>query len=275
MTMTATIGPYLPYLRRYARSLTGSQASGDAYVRALLESMLEGNIALPEDLPPRIALYRLFHQFWSASSPTLLNDEMTAGLSAVEQRLQALQPNKREALLLTAVEGFFVHEAAIILDMPADEVETAIATTLQAIDRDLTSRILIIEDEMIIALDLENLVSELGHTVVGIAATREEAVRLAKETGPDLVLADIQLADGSSGVDAASDILNTMNIPVIFITAFPECLLTGERLEPTYLIAKPFLRDTVKATIGQALFFHKPTGPARSAANGEPLRKSA
>jgi CheY-like chemotaxis protein len=275
MTMTATIGPYLPYLRRYARSLTGSQASGDAYVRALLESMLEGNIALQEDLPPRIALYRLFHQFWSASSPALVDTETAPDLSAVEQRLQALQPSKREALLLTAVEGFFVHEAAIILDMPADDVETAIATTLQAIDRDLTSRILVIEDEVIIALDLENLVSELGHTVVGIATTREEAVRLAKETEPDLILADIQLADGSSGVDAASDILNTMNIPVIFITAFPECLLTGERLEPTYLIAKPFLRDTVKATIGQALFFHKPTGPARPAAGDEPLRQSA
>jgi CheY-like chemotaxis protein len=258
MSMTATVGPYLPYLRRYARSLTGSQASGDAYVRALLEAMLEGNVALRDDIPPRIALYRLFHEFWSASMPRTMETDTVAELSAVEQRLQALQPCKREALLLTAVEGFFVHEAAIVLDIPADEVENAIAATLRAIDRGLTSRILIIEDEMIIALDLENLVSELGHTVVGIATTREEAVRLAKEQEPDLVLCDIQLADGSSGVDAASDILNTLSIPVIFITAFPECLLTGERLEPTYLIAKPFLRDTVKATIGQALFFHKP-----------------
>jgi len=231
-------------------------------VRALLEAMLEGNVTLKDDVPPRIALYRLFHEFWTATAPHGLDAELNQGLSAVEQRLQALQPNKREALLLTAVEGFFVNEAAMILDMPTDEVEDAIAATLRAIDRDLTSRILIIEDEMIIALDLENLVSELGHTVVGIAATREEAVRLAKEQEPDLVLADIQLADGSSGVDAASEILNTMSIPVVFITAFPECLLTGERLEPTYLIAKPFLRDTVKATIGQALFFHKPTALA-------------
>ena len=269
MSMTATVGPYLPYLRRYARSLTGSQASGDAYVRALLEAMLEGNVALREDIPPRIALYRLFHEFWSASMPRTLETENVSELSAVEQRLQALQPSKREALLLTAVEGFFVHEAAIVLDMPADEVENAIGATLRAIDRDLTSRILIIEDEMIIALDLENLVSELGHNVVGIATTREEAVRLAKEQEPDLVLCDIQLADGSSGVDAASDILNTLSIPVIFITAFPECLLNGERLEPTYPDAKPFLRDTVKATIGQALFFHKPALSVADAATRE------
>jgi CheY-like chemotaxis protein len=269
MSMTATVGPYLPYLRRYARSLTGSQASGDAYVRALLEAMLEGNITLRQDIPPRIALYRLFHEFWSASSPRGLDTDGAGDLSAVEQRLQALQPNKREALLLTAVEGFFVHEAAIILDIRTDEVEDAIGATLRAIDRDLTSRILIVEDEMIIALDLENLVTELGHTVVGIATTREEAVRLAKEQEPDLVLCDIQLADGSSGVDAATDILHAMSIPVIFITAFPECLLTGERLEPTYLIAKPFLRDTVKATIGQALFFHKPAIPHAANADGK------
>ena len=275
MTMTATIGPYLPYLRRYARSLTGSQTSGDAYVRALLEAMLEGNVTLRTDIPPRIALYRLFHEFWTASTPHGVESGAVPELSAVEQRLQALQPSNREALLLTAVEGFFVHEAAIVLDMPADEVENAIAATLQAIDRDLTSRILIIEDEMIIALDLENLVTELGHTVVGIATTREEAVRLAKEQEPDLVLCDIQLADGSSGIDAASDILNTLSIPVIFITAFPECLLTGERLEPTYLIAKPFLRDTVKATIGQALFFHKPAAAPRATEKAEAQRASA
>ncbi len=269
MSMTSTVGPYLPYLRRYARSLTGSQASGDAYVRALLEAMLEGNVTLRQDIPPRIALYRLFHEFWSASSPRALDADGAGDLSAVEQRLQALQPSKREALLLTAVEGFFVHEAAIILDLRTDEVEDAIGATLRAIDRDLTSRILIVEDEMIIALDLENLVTELGHTVVGIATTRQEAVRLAKEHEPDLVLCDIQLADGSSGVDAATDILHSTSIPVIFITAFPECLLTGERLEPTYLIAKPFLRDTVKATIGQALFFHKPTIPHAANADGK------
>jgi len=256
MTMTATVGPYLPYLRRYARSLTGSQASGDGYVRALLESMLEGNVTLRPDLPPRMALYRLFHEFWSASTPPSLTPGADS-LSPVEQRLQALQPTKREALLLTAVEGFFVHEAALILEMRPDEVEDAIAATLRSIDRDLSSRILITEDEMIIAIDLENLVTELGHEVVGIATTRDEAVRLAKEQEPDLVLADIQLADGSSGVDAAADIVESLGIPVIFITAFPECLLTGKRLEPTYLISKPFLRDTVKATIGQALFFHK------------------
>jgi CheY-like chemotaxis protein/DNA-directed RNA polymerase specialized sigma24 family protein len=258
MTMTATLGPHLPYLRRYARSLTGSQTSGDAYVRASLEAILAGKAELTKNVPPRIALYRLFHTLWSSATSDLPMAADAKALSVAEQRLQSLQPGNREAILLTSVEGFSVNEVALILGWPADEVESAIAAASRAIDRDLSSRVLIIEDEAIIALDLENLVTELGHTVVGVADTRDDAVAMARDHRPDLILADIQLADGSSGIDAATEILGGQNIPVIFITAFPECLLTGERPEPTYLIQKPFSRDTVRATIGQALFFHKP-----------------
>ncbi|HWA31069.1 MAG TPA: response regulator [Rhizomicrobium sp.] len=257
--MTATLGPHLPYLRRYARALTGSQTSGDAYVRASLEALLDGNAELAKDVPPRIALYRLFHVLWSSSG---VYENASAPRGGVEGRLQALLPTNREALLLTAVEGFTVPETAQILGWRESEVEDAIAAALKAIDRDLESRVLIIEDETIIALDIENLVSEMGHKVAGIATTRDDAIRMAKEQKPDIILTDIQLADGSSGIDAATAILRDFDIPVIFITAYPERLLTGERPEPTYLITKPFSRDTVRATLGQALFFHRSMAPA-------------
>ena len=131
-----------------------------------------------------------------------------------------------------------------------------IADAQREIDAELATDVLIIEDESIIAADIEALVKELGHNVIGIAATRAEAIAAIKDTKPGLVLADIQLADGSSGIDAVKDILATLDVPVIFITAFPERLLTGERPEPTFLITKPFQPETVKASIGQALFFH-------------------
>jgi CheY-like chemotaxis protein len=259
--MTATLGPHLPYLRRYARALTGSQTSGDAYVRASLEALLEGNAELAKDVPPRIALYRLFHVLWSSSGKyeTGTSGEKRGG---VEARLQSLLPTNREALLLTAVEGFTAPEVAKILDWSEADVEQAITAALKSIDRDLESRVLIIEDETIIALDIENLVTEMGHKVTGIATTRDDAIRMAKEQKPDIILTDIQLADGSSGIDAAVAILKDFDIPVIFITAYPERLLTGERPEPTYLITKPFSRDTVRATLGQALFFHRSMAPA-------------
>lgn len=258
MSITATLTPHLPYLRRYARALTGSQTSGDAYVRALLEAMLGGNVALDGEVPPKIALYRLFHTLWRTSGGKLPSSEAGQVATSVEGRLQALPPDNREALLLTTVEGFTVSEVATILETSAEEVELSIAAALRAIDNDLASRVLIIEDETIIALDLENLVVETGHHVAGIATTRDEAIRMALECKPDLILTDIQLADDSSGIDAAAAILREFDIPVIFITAYPERLLTGQRPEPTYLISKPFSRDTVKATIGQALFFHEP-----------------
>jgi CheY-like chemotaxis protein len=234
-------------------------------VRASLEAILAGNAELMKGVAPRIALYRLFHTLWSSTAREL--PPASGGAPSIaEQRVQALRPGDREAILLTSVEGFSIPEVATILGWPQGEVEGAIAAASRAIDRDLSSRVMIIEDEMIIALDLENLVTELGHRVTGIATTREEAVRMAREDKPELVLADIQLADGSSGVDAAREILDYADVPIIFITAFPECLLTGERPEPTYLVQKPFSRDTLRATIGQALFFNKPMASAKAAA---------
>ncbi len=256
MSMTQTLAPHLPYLRRYARALTGSQSSGDAYVRAALSALLTGDQALDTSVAPRVGLYRLFHAIWESASGRLDTGSEEVSEKTPEGRLHALAGPKRAALLLTAVEGFSLDETGFILDEDAEEVERQILDAQRTIDKQLASKVLIIEDEPIIALDLENLVTELGHNVVGTAASRDEAVRKALAERPGLVLADINLGEGGSGIDAVNDILNSFDIPVIFITAYPEKLLTGERPEPTYLIAKPFLPETVQATVGQALFFH-------------------
>ena len=255
MSMSQTLAPHLPYLRRYARALTGSQSSGDAHVRAALTAILAGDQSLIEGVPPRVGLYRIFHAIWQSGAEHFDNEAPAASLSP-EGRLKSLSATKRAALLLTAVEAFSLEEAAFIVDETPEEVEAAILGAQKTIDSQLASRVLIIEDEPIIALDLENLVTELGHKVVAVAATKDDAVAKAKSERPGLVLADINLGEGGSGIDAVSEILASFGIPVIFITAYPEKLLTGERPEPTYLIAKPFLPETVQATVGQALFFH-------------------
>jgi CheY-like chemotaxis protein len=179
--------------------------------------------------------------------------------------LQTLDPERRAALLLVAMEGFEPAEAAQIMDVTTQAIENLLAEAQAELEAELTTDVLIIEDEPIIALDLTRLVRELGHRVSGTAATHEEALALATEATPGLVLADIRLADGSNGMDAAAAILEAHDVPVIFITAFPEHLLTGERPEPAFLITKPFREETVKALIGQALFFHTPR-PERSVA---------
>ena len=264
MSLLARLAPHLPYMRRYARALTGDQSSGDQYVRVALEALAAGDKQLDNRLSPRVALYHVFHAIWCSSGARLEDrvDEHTG--ADPSQRLLRIAPRSRQAFLLTALEGFTPTEAAQILDTDFPDVERLIAEAQNEIDAELATDVLIIEDEPVIAADIEALVRELGHTVVDIAATRTEAVAAVASKMPGLVLADIQLADGSSGIDAVKDILGRYDVPVIFITAFPERLLTGERPEPTFLITKPFQPETVKAAIGQALFFHP--GRTRKAA---------
>jgi DNA-directed RNA polymerase specialized sigma24 family protein len=257
MSLLAKLAPHLPYVRRYARALTGDQTAGDQYVRVTLEALAAGERSLDSDMTPRVALYRVFHSIWCVTGAKL-EPRITGGLvsETAGQRLMRIAPRSRQAFLLTAVEGFTPSEAAQILDADFDEIETLISEAQAEIDAELATDVLIIEDEPVIAADIEALVRELGHNVIGIAATRGEAGEVVAKSTPGLVLADIQLADNSSGIDAVKDILAHLDVPVIFITAFPERLLTGERPEPTFLITKPFQPETVKAAIGQALFFH-------------------
>ena len=173
----------------------------------------------------------------------------------VDQRLQGLSPERRACLLLVGMEGFAPDEAAQVLRIETVEFDDMLAGAERDLDQQLASRVLIIEDEPIIAMDLESLVESQGHRVIGVAATRGEALELVRKQRPGLVLADIQLADGSSGLDAVNDILKSFDVPVIFVTAFPEQLLTGERPEPAFLVTKPFRLEALKAVIGQALFF--------------------
>jgi CheY-like chemotaxis protein len=253
MSLVQKLGPHLPYLRRYARALTGTQKSGDSYVKAALQALASGTHELDE-LPPRVALYRLFQAIWGATGAKLETPPETG--DTVSERVMRIPPRHRQAFLLTALEGFTIDEAGQILDETTESVRQLIARAQRDIEAELATEVLIIEDEPVIAADIEALVLDLGHRVSTVATTRTEAVNAVKQRRPGLVLADIQLADGSSGIDAVNDILKGHDVPVIFITAFPERLLTGEKPEPAFLITKPFQPETVKAAIGQALFFH-------------------
>ncbi len=265
MSLGQTLAPHLPFLRRYARALTGSQASGDAYVRATLQSIIDA----PDEFPagePRLGLYQTFQAIWASSHTDAgqaqgLVGDLVDPADIARVRLAAVSPLSRQALLLSLMEGFSDKSVAAIIGVDAGEVDALVNSALSEIDQQTRARVLIIEDEPIIAMDIEGIVRDLGHDVTGIAVTRDEAVAQARAQAPGLVLADIQLADDSSGIDAVADILAELTVPVIFITAFPERLLTGQRPEPTFLITKPFQERMLKATIAQALFFDTATLP--------------
>ena len=256
MSLGSQIAANLPFLRRYARALTGSQASGDVLVRTMLEAVLADDALKATLEGGRVPLYRAFSKVWAnAAGLTTGGNTTSEDEAGAQARLGAITPPARQALLLTTLEDFTTPEAAAILERDPAEIERLVAEAVADIDREQTTSVLIIEDEPLIAMQLEDLVSGLGHTVCGTAATRTQARAAVADTRPGLVLADIQLADGSSGLDAVDDILAAGSMPVIFITAYPERLLTGDRPEPTYLVTKPFQEATVRAAISQALFF--------------------
>lgn len=256
MSLAREIAPHLPLLRRYARALTGAQASGDAFVAATLEAIVAKPSEFPIDLEPRAGLYKVFHRIWeSANIEVDGEDEESASAKKAQERLRALAPLTRQVLLLTTLENFTPQETSEILGRAPDNVNALLDEAIEELDRQTKARVLIIEDEAVIAMDLSDLVTAAGHEVCAMETTASGAVAAAKRERPDLVLADIQLADNSSGIDAVKEILASFSVPVIFITAFPARLLTGERPEPTFLITKPYSPDMVRAAVSQALFF--------------------
>lgn len=270
MSIAESISADLPYLRRFARSVTGSQGSGDAYVVSTLEAILADPGVFDADLPPRAALYKAFLGILNSAAFDSGRAEapQTAEMQAARRNLQALTPKARQAFLLLAVEEFGPRDAARIMNVSEEALHALIEEAGRDIARQVATEVVIIEDEPLIALDLVQLVNDLGHRVVRVARTADEAIEATRRLEPGLVIADIHLADGSSGLDAVNEILRTLSLPVIFVTAFPQRLLTGTRPEPTFLITKPFQPQNVKAVISQALFFDirgraEPPGPAR------------
>ena len=257
MPISKAIAPHIPYLRRFARALAGTQPAGDAYVAATLEVLIEDPSLFDMSLDPRVALYRTFLGLWNSLDVNLKPDGGTGPATAIDRKLEQITPLPRQAFVLTSVEGFTSQEAALILNLPPEKIESLVEAAGREIAAQVATDVLIIEDEPMIAMDLESIVEGLGHRVTGVARTHTEAVKAVAKAKPGLVLADIQLADGSSGLDAVNEMLRTFEVPVIFITAYPDRLLTGERPEPAFLITKPYQPDTVKAIVSQALFFER------------------
>ncbi len=256
--LSEAIAKHLPFLRRYARALTGSQSTGDNYAVATLEAVVQDRDAFDGSLDPRVALFKAFHAIWaSAGQPTKGSDADVTRLEvAAQDHMASLTPNAREALLLNTIEAFSHSEIGAIMQINSSEAEELVSIAVDEMESSVRGKVMIIEDEAIIAMDIHSIVSEMGHEIIGIARTRNAAVEMGIKDKPDLILADIQLADKSSGIDAVNDLLKQFGqIPVIFITAFPERLLTGERPEPAFLISKPYSEDEVRAAVSQAMFF--------------------
>jgi DNA-directed RNA polymerase specialized sigma24 family protein len=262
MTIAQDIASHLPLLRRYARALTGNQKSGDSYIALLLETVVADPDSVKDARNLRLTLYRLLSRLWTSVPINLKPAGRQDWEASASERLGAIAPRPRQAFVLTAVEGFSLDETAEILGTTPGDVQNLLSTASREIAEEIRTKVLIIEDEPLIAMEIETLVTNLGHQVTAIARTYDEALAAFRAEMPGLILADIQLADGSSGLDAVNAMLDLAPVPVVFITAYPEALLTGERPEPAFLVTKPFIPEMVQAIVSQALFFKTASKPS-------------
>ncbi len=226
---------HVVFLRRYARALTGSRSNGDQ----LAEKVRDAVLANPMLESPRLHLFQKFHKFWTNATtpPNTEPPELS-----------------REVFLLHSLEDFGFSQIQEILQIPQKTVKALYHQALSDLQKMRPSRILLVEDETLIAMDMSNVITDMGHSVIGVARTRAEAVALARDGKPDLITCDIRLADGSSGIDAIADILEfAPSVAVIFLTGFPEELLTGTISEPAFVIDKPYREKQVQSAISQAL----------------------
>lgn len=264
MDHTQELKTAIPQLRRYARALSGTQHQGDEYVRLCLETVLQEPERLGRSDDPKLDLFSLFHQVWSGVGAVMHAagvDTEQGDDDALRHQLSSLPEREREVLLLVSLEGFTVAQAAEILGIDEEAAQRSLAAAKAQIQRNTGARVLIIEDEAIIAMNIAAIVKASGHTVVATAARKDKAIALAREHQPNLVLADVQLQHGEDGIDAVREILRAIHVPVIFVTGYPERLLTGNGIEPAFVIAKPFAPETLQTAIGQALWLGQSAEP--------------
>ena len=237
----------LPYARRYARALTGSQPRGDGLVAECLKGIMDAGDAANGGggdtwKEARKALYQgvtaRFDRSGQGTSPFVIGH---------------LSQRQRQLLLLTSLEELPVASAAEVVGAEVEEAEAALGAAREQLRSGAATEVLIIEDEPIIAMDIEELVASCGHKVVGVAGTEAEAVELAELHRPGLILADINLGAGGDGASAVARIMQHHYAPVIFVTAYPERLLTGEAVEPAFVITKPFEPMTLAIATYQAV----------------------
>ena len=251
--MSEAITRTLPFLRRYARAVTGSQKRGDEWVRLCAEVALQQPELIAKADDTKLGVFTLFHRLRQPFGSLEEGGGNNTVSGRLKESLTDMAPLQRQVLLLTVLEGFTVQDAARILDINPESAERSLEEARRELQRVAAVRVLVIEDEAVIALDVADIVRNAGHQVVGIAATEKTAIELAKQHSPHLVLADIQLRGSDSGISAVNQIMKSMSVPVIFVTGYPERLLTGKQVEPAFVISKPFDPDLLRAAIAQAL----------------------
>jgi CheY-like chemotaxis protein len=251
----------VPRLRRYARAALGDRdRADDCVARAVAAASATG--ATASDL--ETALYHeLYRRLADApvAAPGDTGRQVEAQLLADDVR--GLEPRRAHALLLRRLEGLDAGVAGAVMGLSPEEVDRLVGEAMAALRKRLLAKVLIIEDDTLVAEHIAAVLTGVGHAVTAIAASVEEALAAARTRRPDVVFADVELGGSASGIDAVAAIRDAGPVRTVYVTAYPERVLArGADAAATCLVTKPFdearlrtamaaaLRDTPRATAG-------------------------
>jgi len=253
MAVNTTIALELPSLRRFARSMTGSQRAGDVYVSCMLDRLLLDPGLVSRGHPVKISLFRQLASILASACEST----QPTGYRAFELRAH----RARQAWLLFAVEQMTVEEIAIVLDLGVSDIRGLLTGVAREVKQQSRAHVVIMEDDGALGLELAAMVERLGHEVAGIAQSSQKALTIIASLQPDLVIAEAHLLQSAS---KRGDLATT----TICMSARPEELLTGLRPEPAFVLTKPFDVLPVEAMISQAQMSTVRTCTARERGTG-------
>jgi len=243
--------PALPRLRRFARALTGDAEAGDDLVAEVVEETLAASFAEAGCDPLRLLAAMLRLRGTRGAAPP----RGDGPVHPLEAALCGLPERRRRAFLLATLEALPTREVAAVMGVEEPEAAADVAGAREAVGRALAARVLIVEDDALIARDLAETVASMGHRVCGTAATPDEAVAVAEDDEPTLALVDLHLAQGTDGKATVRSLrARHAGLPVIFVTAFAEELERDRALSNEPVIRKPFTRDQIETAITRAVF---------------------
>lgn len=231
---------HLPELRRYGYAMTGSREQGDGLVERTLMRLV-ADPGRPGSDGARVGLFRTFHAVNGFPDPARQPEPPPRIRDRLVLQVTSLPPETRAIFILGYVLRFTTEEVGRILDMDETTATETIRSARLQLMKFACARVLIIEDDYLIAQEIAHMVENVGQQVCGPVATYADAISCAAGEAPTLVLADIQLRNGRiDGLRAGSDVAREHQVPLYVITGYPERIAMDSDVRPARVFTKPF-----------------------------------
>jgi len=241
-------------LRKYLRAINLDTVWAEEWLRLTnTEDQNDGDKA-SQSSQDEFRRFQRFFDYWELESAA---ESGEASAPFTDGRLRdvvtALPPLENQVLLLCDFVGFSVEEAAALLKIEPTAAADRLDQGRRLAEELPKMSVLILEDHGLIAQDLSDIASDLGLTVIGIAENAAAAEKLVERNWPDIVISDQMLSDGDTGLEVLAGLRAKGRFYAIYVTAYPEEVLTGLDDEPAVVVSKPFEPEAIRAAIGHTL----------------------